>query len=59
MEFDRNNPSFPVLPSIMSSFTRKAQARSTAVSAQAPLGVSMKDVAGQQLTRYANVGYGQ
>jgi hypothetical protein len=59
IEFDADNPAFAVIPSIPSALQRQNQTRARAVGLQAPIGVTMKDVAGQELTRYANVNYTQ
>lgn len=59
MEFDDDNPAFAVIPSLEGSLRRQQQARARAVALGAPLGVALKDVAGQDLTRYANVDYAQ
>jgi hypothetical protein len=56
-QFDRSNPAFAVLPSIESSIKQRARQRMLAATNQTPLGVSMKDLEGQRLTRYANIDY--
>ncbi len=53
--FDQDNPAFAVVPSLASAIQRQMAARSRAASLQTPLGVPMDDIAGQQLTNYANV----
>lgn len=53
-EFDAANPAFAVVPSIVSSIEREQQAQAVARTARVPIGVSMRDVAGQQMTGYAN-----
>ena len=55
--FDRTNPAFAVIPSLSGAISRDQQGRARAVALQAPIGVSMQDIAGQGLTRYANVDY--
>lgn len=55
--FDRTNPAFAVIPSLTGALTREVQGRARAVALEAPIGVSMQDIAGQGLTRYANVDY--
>jgi len=57
--FDQANPDFAVVPSLAGALTRQAQARARAQALQTPIGVSMQDIAGQDLTRYANVNIGQ
>ena len=56
---DADNPSFAVIPSLTGALQRQSTQRTQAVALKAPLGVSMRDVAGQGLTRYANVNYAQ
>lgn len=58
-EFDRDNPSFAVIPSLSGAMTRQLQSRARAQALNTPLGVSMQDIAGQNMTRYANVDYAQ
>lgn len=53
-EFDRDNPAFGVVKSIPAALSQQAQAQARARALNSPLGVSANDVAGQQLTRYAN-----
>ncbi len=57
MEFDKANPTFAVIPSLSGALQRQQQSRTTARVLKAPVGVSMADIAGQQLTGYANVNY--
>ena len=57
IEFDKANPAFAVVPSLSGSIQRQQEARARAAALKAPVGVSMRDIAGQQLTRYANVDY--
>lgn len=59
IEFDKANPSYAVVPSLAGAMQARLQARAQAQALQVPLGVSARDIAGQSLTRYANVGYGQ
>lgn len=59
VKFDEDNPGFAVIPSLQGSLTRQSQARAQAVALQSPVGVSIKDIAGQGLTGYANVNYSQ
>ena len=54
--FDQENPSYAVIPSLTSAMNRQVQARARAQALQTPLGVGLQDIAGQNLTRYANVG---
>ena len=56
-KFDRDNPSFAVIPSLTGSLQRQQSVRTTARVAQSPLGVSLGDISGQRLTGYANVNY--
>lgn len=53
MEFDQAN-STTVVSSIMSSLERQAVGQAQARALNTPVGVSMKDIAGQRATRYAN-----
>jgi hypothetical protein len=53
-KFDQTNPAFAVLPSLGSTARRRARASALATATQTPLGVSIKDLEGQQLSRYAN-----
>ncbi len=57
--FDEKNEAFAVIPSLPGALQRQSTQRTQAVALKAPLGVSMRDVAGQGLTRYANVNYAQ
>lgn len=59
MAFDQANPAFAVIPSLAGSLERDQRARAQAAATRAPIGVSMKDLAGQSLTQYANVNYAQ
>jgi hypothetical protein len=59
IKFDQDNPGFAVLPSITASLQRQQQLRARTAQFGAPLGVTQRDVAGQALTQYANVGYAQ
>lgn len=58
-KFDADNPAFAVIPSLAGSMQRQMTARSRAAALQTPLGVGLDDIAGQQLTNYANVGITQ
>ena len=58
-QFDKANPAFAVIPSLSSAMTHRLQAQAMARALQSPIGVSMQDTAGQNLTRYANVDYAQ
>jgi hypothetical protein len=53
-EFDLANPAFAVLPRIGDTIRRRARVSATAQALGSPLGVSEKDIQGQQLTDYAN-----
>lgn len=57
IQFDHDNPAFAVIPGLSGAMQRQQKATAQAAAIRAPIGVSMKDVAGQQLTRYANVNY--
>lgn len=57
-KFDQANQDFAVIPSLDGALQRQKSAQLQARAIQAPLGVSMQDIAGQRLTRYANVDYG-
>lgn len=54
IQFDQDNPGFAVLPSIASSIQREAKNQAMSRATGAPIGVSMKDIAGQRMTGYAN-----
>lgn len=54
-KFDADNPAFAVIPSLAGSLQRQMTARSRAAALQTPLGVGINDIAGQGMTRYANV----
>lgn len=56
-QFDLDNPSFAVIPSLSGSIQRQQTNQLQARTARSPLGVSMNDVAGQSLTSYANIEY--
>jgi hypothetical protein len=56
-EFDRTNPAFAVLPDISSAIERRLRARAVAAATRTPLGTSLKDLSGRDLTRYANIEY--
>lgn len=58
-KFDQDNPAFAVIPSLSGSIERQVQAQGRARALRSPLGVSMQDIAGQQLTSYANIDYGR
>jgi hypothetical protein len=53
-EFDNANPAFAVLPRLGESIRRRSKVQAVAQATGTPLGVSVKDLEGQQLTRYAN-----
>lgn len=55
--FDAANPSFAVIPSLQGAVQRQAQSQARARALGTPLGVPVTDIAGQNLTRYANVNY--
>ena len=59
IKFDQDNPAFAVIPSLGGTLQRQQQARMQSAALRAPIGVSMQDIAGQQLTRYADVNYRQ
>lgn len=54
IEFDQNNPAFAVIPSLAASVKRQQQSQAQARTLNSPVGVSMRDIAGQQLSQYAN-----
>jgi len=54
MKFDQDNPGFAVIPSISASFERQSRNAAQSRALTTPTGVSLKDVAGQQMTSYAN-----
>lgn len=56
-EFDRDNPNFSVLDTLLESLQRGTQVRQRAAQLQAPMGVALQDIAGQRLTDYANIEY--
>lgn len=58
-QFDQDNPAFAVIPSLAGSMQRQMLARSRAAALQTPIGVGLNDIAGQQLTNYANMGVTQ
>lgn len=55
--FDEANPAFAVIPSLAGALQRQQQSAAKARALQSPVGVPMNDLAGQGLTRYANVNY--
>lgn len=55
--FDRLNPAYSVLDSVESSMKRRQEIRQRSVATGSPMGVALEDIAGQQLTDYANVEY--
>lgn len=57
IQFDNDNPAFAVLPGLAGTLERQIQARGRAAALRTPTGVSVNDLAGQQLTGYANVEY--
>jgi hypothetical protein len=52
--FDQANPGFMIAPTLGRALQKEIQQRAIAVGTQSPVGTRMRDVAGQQLTRYAN-----
>lgn len=58
-KFDADNPGYEVVPSLLSSMQRQVDSRARAAALQTPIGVGLNDIAGQQLTSYANVGITQ
>lgn len=56
-EFDTANPGFAVIPSLRGAVQRQAQSQARARALKTPLGVGLKDPAGQGLTGYANINY--
>lgn len=56
-EFDKNNPSFAVVPGLAGALTGQVMARAQAAALGTPTGVALQDIAGQRLTKYANVHY--
>jgi hypothetical protein len=56
-DFDRDNPAFAVLPDIDNAIRRRMRSQAMSASASTPIGVSLKDIQGQDLTAYANVDY--
>lgn len=56
IKFDNDNPAFAVIPSLASSLARQQQTQAQSLATNTPVGVSMRDVAGQQATQYANFG---
>jgi hypothetical protein len=54
-EFDKANPAFAVIPGLDGALQNQVQAQAQARALNTPVGVSIKDIAGQRLTRYANV----
>jgi len=57
--FDQDNPSFAVVPSLSGALMRRVQAQTRSQALGTPLGVSTQDIAGQNMTRYANINYAQ
>jgi hypothetical protein len=55
MKFDQANPAFAVIPRLGTTLARNQRATAMAQALGTPLGVKPKDVAGQQLTQYANL----
>jgi hypothetical protein len=53
-EFDQQNPAFALLPRLDDTIRRRAKVSAAAQITHTPLGVSLKDLEGQQLTRYAD-----
>ena len=54
MQFDEANPEFAIIPSLGASVAASRQAQAQSRALNVPMGVSMRDVAGQRLTQYAN-----
>lgn len=54
-EFDAKNPAFAVLPRVGTTIARSQRAAAQAAAMGVPLGVKPKDIAGQRMTRYANL----
>ena len=54
IQFDQDNPAFAVIPSISSTFSRQEQEAARARATTTPTGVARQDIAGQELTGYAN-----
>lgn len=59
IQFDQANPTYAVIPGVERALERGVRERATASTLQAPIGVSMKDIAGRRLTRYVNADYVQ
>lgn len=57
IEFDKNNPAFGVIEGLQGALQRQQKTQAMATALRAPVGVSVKDIAGQRMTRYANVDY--
>lgn len=55
--FDAANPAFAVIPSLAGALQRQQQSAVKARALGTPLGVPLNDLAGQELTGYANVNY--
>lgn len=53
-DFDRNNPTYAILPRLGMAMQARQVARARADALDVPLGVSMRDVAAQARTAYAN-----
>jgi tetratricopeptide (TPR) repeat protein len=56
-EFDKANPAFSVLPDIEKSVMRRKKLQAVAQATGSPIGTNPKDIAGRDLTRYANIEY--
>lgn len=55
--FDKDNIGFAVMPTLARAVERAQQQRALSVATQSPVGTPIRDIAGQRLTRYANVQY--
>jgi hypothetical protein len=58
-KFDADNPGVNLVNSVPGAMQRRLMSSATARAIKSPLGVSMQDIAGQNMTRYANVNYAQ
>lgn len=54
-QFDTANPRFAVVPGLTSAVQRQAQSQARARALGIPLGVQPRDIAGRELTGYANL----
>jgi hypothetical protein len=53
-DFDRASPNFAILPGLTGAIKQAQRRLATSEAAGAPMGVSLRDIEGQQLTRFAN-----